>query len=277
MRKINKPNISQAEVCNSFKELEYRERILKKSEEYNEKYLQVTDMLKEEEDFVAHNKEFSSYMKKIYSERFSNKGYDKPYAYYKQIREAETKCPYCNYITRTVKHLDHYYPKSKFPTLAITVNNLVPICRECNDVKHEYYAKNESELLIHPYYDEIVRDVFKFLKCRVIEDIKIGFEFYIEKLPQWEDITFERVKLHFKKLEIDDLYRSDFEADFVSCFEELLDLHKEKKEIEEIRVAIDRRVKALFKTQIKPWAYAGFKSILDSEWFFEIYLPMNCI
>lgn len=277
MRKINKPVISQEEVCDSFKKLEYRERILKKPKEYNDKYLQVADLLKDEEGFVSENEEFSDYMKKIYSERFSNKGYKEPYVYYKKIRDAEQNCPYCNYITRTVKQLDHHYPKSKFPSFAITVNNLVPICMDCNNLKMEYYAKNESELLIHPYYDEIVEDVFDFLKCRVIEDINIGFKFYIEKLPQWEDVTFERVKLHFEKLKIDDLYRTDFEADFVSCFEELRDLYLENKEVKEIRVAIARKVKSLLKTQIKPWSYAGFKSILESKWFFETYLPGKCI
>ena len=277
MRKINKPNVSQEEVCDSFKEFMYRERVLEKSKEYDENFFQVVGLLKDENIFISQNKDYSDYMKNIYSTRFSNSGYKDPYAYYKKIRNAEKNCPYCNYITRSVKQLDHHFPKSKFPSLAITVNNLVPICMDCNNLKKEYYATNESEILLHPYYDEIVEDVFDFLKCRVIEDMNIGFEFYIENLPNWDNISFERVKLHFKRLKIDDLYRADFEADFVSHFEELKGLFEQNKDIEEIRVALDRKVKSLLKTKIKVWAYVGFKSILDSNWFFKVYLPEKCI
>nr|WP_307992105.1 hypothetical protein [uncultured Niameybacter sp.] len=51
-------------------------------------------------------------------------------------------CPYCNrnYITyydegdmqKTTADLDHYYPKSKYPFLALSLYNFVPSCQICN-------------------------------------------------------------------------------------------------------------------------------------------------
>ncbi len=273
MKKISKPEISQQDVCNTFKELKYRERVLEKTEEYDEIHLQVSDLLSDEKYFILHDANYKSYMKKIYSERFSNKNYKNSYIYYREIRDSEDKCPYCSYITRQVSQLDHYLPKSIFPSLAITINNLVPICSECNSNKDNYYSINENETLLHPYYDKALDEVFNFLKCRVIEDSNIGFEFYIENLSHWDPILYNRVNKHFKLLKIDYLYCADFNADFVSCFEELKSLYEENEDIEEICTILERKVKSLFKTKIKPWAYAGFRSILESNWFLEIYLP----
>ena len=50
-------------------------------------------------------------------------------------------CPYCNadpvYATRIKEQsvrsdLDHFFPKEKFPFLAVTLHNLVPACSRCN-------------------------------------------------------------------------------------------------------------------------------------------------
>lgn len=50
-------------------------------------------------------------------------------------------CPYCNrqYITPIYKKrgkvradLDHFYPKSKYPYLSMSIHNLVPACKFCN-------------------------------------------------------------------------------------------------------------------------------------------------
>lgn len=53
-------------------------------------------------------------------------------------------CPYCNreYInSRGLKvagaEMDHFFAKAKYPFLAISLNNLVPSCRNCNKVKSD--------------------------------------------------------------------------------------------------------------------------------------------
>lgn len=276
MRKINKPNISQENICNSFKKLEYRDRILEKSECYDEALLEVEELYKDETKFIENNEGYKDYMKKIYSNRFSNNQYINPYENYKKIRFAEKYCPYCNFYTRQVRQLDHYLPKAVFPSLSITANNLVPICKECNEIKDNYYSFNKSKQLIHPYYDIQVNDIFDFLQCSVIEDVNIGFKFYIKKLSDWDDIFYDKLKFHFQKLNIDDLYLSDFEAEFDVVFEELKMLYKEINDEQIIRENLQRKAQAYFNTKKMPWRYVGFKSLLTCNWFFETYFPLKC-
>jgi len=81
-------------------------------------------------------------------------------------------CIFCNRtytITRTSKskgklmrpQLDHWYPKSKFPLLAISFYNLIPCCTYCNSS-----VKGDNELNlnehIHPYILETIPDDFSF-------------------------------------------------------------------------------------------------------------------
>ncbi|GAU76535.1 HNH endonuclease [Fusibacter sp. 3D3] len=69
-------------------------------------------------------------------------------------------CPYCNrnFITNTERtskqgnpsiirtaQLDHFYPKSEYPYLALSFYNLIPVCPSCNKNKHVY------EMGISPY------------------------------------------------------------------------------------------------------------------------------
>lgn len=73
------------------------------------------------------------------------------------LRKLDVKvCPYCNrqFINmvdgrRTIKaELDHFYPKSRYPYLALSFYNLIPSCSVCN------HAKGEDEIDIHPYEDD---------------------------------------------------------------------------------------------------------------------------
>ncbi|MDT3280681.1 hypothetical protein [Shewanella scandinavica] len=70
-------------------------------------------------------------------------------------------CPYCNNEDiETINEkgaearpdLDHFFPKSKFPFLALTLSNLIPAGTRCN----QKYKKSKSMFgYIHPYIDGI--------------------------------------------------------------------------------------------------------------------------
>ncbi len=274
MKKINKPIAKQSEICERFRGFKYTQRILEKSLDYDTNYLQVKKFIDDEEFFIEIDKTYRDYMISVYENRFSHKG-SPSYKYYKEIRDRYRVCPYCNFPTRSVKELDHYLPKAHFPAFAVTTNNLVPICKDCNDIKDDYYSVIESNMLIHPYYEQNIEFVFDFLKCKVIENENIGFEFSIQKIPNWNDAFLERVKFHYYKLKIDDLYRTDFEAEFAVKFEELKYLYMETGDVIEIKNTLQRRIDALYNTFSRPWEYAGLKSLLESKWFFDIYIPLK--
>jgi len=71
-------------------------------------------------------------------------------------------CPYCNrnFImnfkhTQTTVELDHFFPKSEYPYLAISLYNLIPSCHTCN------HKKGSNKLKIYPY-KESINDYIKF-------------------------------------------------------------------------------------------------------------------
>jgi hypothetical protein len=75
-------------------------------------------------------------------------------------------CPYCNsQYTLVVKNsdgealakfqFDHFFPKSKYPFLSISLYNLIPSCASCNHKKRDEDLNIKKHF--HPYFNEIAR------------------------------------------------------------------------------------------------------------------------
>ena len=92
--------------------------------------------------------------------------YKKEYDSYEFVKALDLKtCPYCNRNYTFVvdeesgklrPEIDHFYPKSIYPFLAMSFYNLIPSCPICNHTK----SSKVSESLINPY--DIKDDDFKF-------------------------------------------------------------------------------------------------------------------
>ncbi|MEM1485562.1 hypothetical protein V6615_11885 [Oscillospiraceae bacterium PP1C4] len=75
-------------------------------------------------------------------------------------------CPYCNrQYTFTLRNdgirpqFDHYFPKSLFAYLSVSLFNLVPSCSICNSKKHALNTYEAINDLYYPYEDEFGNDV----------------------------------------------------------------------------------------------------------------------
>lgn len=86
-------------------------------------------------------------------------------------------CPYCNrqYITsyydqqmKTTADLDHFYPKSKYPYLALSLYNFVPSCQICNSRFKGDKNSIESPHL-YPYEQEFGEDAKFKIKSNNID------------------------------------------------------------------------------------------------------------
>jgi hypothetical protein len=117
-------------------------------------------------------------------------------------------CPYCNrnYVnnvktSRSVKRtsqLDHFFNKEKYPFLAMSFYNLVPVCPACNLLKHRY------DISASPYdpsvnWDEEVRFQFQiksphFLKNEKDIEVKLKYS--------------QRVKDNIQVLGLEDQYKT---------------------------------------------------------------------
>ena len=115
-------------------------------------------------------------LKKIFNSLYTK--YRKTYAR-QLVEDLEiTVCPYCNrnFINNTEKYamaqFDHFFPKSKYPMLALSLYNLIPCCPQCN------HNKLEKELSYSPYNKEFTTD--KLLRFNIIPDFVDGIEIGIE-------------------------------------------------------------------------------------------------
>ncbi len=91
---------------------------------------------------------------------FVNHGYEKGLKKWDFINRIKVDtCPYCNrnYIYTTSRNkkikpeIDHFYPKYKYPQLALSYYNLVPSCKSCNGFGAKEDKDPFTEDLINPY------------------------------------------------------------------------------------------------------------------------------
>jgi len=111
-------------------------------------------------------------------------------------------CPYCNrnYIfnftkknqQETTAQLDHFFDKSKYPYLAISIYNLIPSCNVCNQRK-----SSKQENIFYPY-EESFNDSVKFkYKYNNLSDIEIKFDIKSNK---------EKANNHIEIFNLEHLY-----------------------------------------------------------------------
>ncbi|WP_445947085.1 HNH endonuclease, partial [Shewanella sp.] len=89
---------------------------------------------------------------------------------YQNIGLKNLTCPYCNLETisiiqtndkgKMLLSLDHFYPKSLYPYLALSFYNLIPSCHNCNsNIKQDKNFTIETH--INPYLESF-NDLYKF-------------------------------------------------------------------------------------------------------------------
>lgn len=136
--------------------------------------------------------------KEIYNNYFSNGAntfVDGNYNAYTFLENMNiTVCPYCedeyldivniNDRTRRTCEIDHFFPKNRYPALAMSFFNLVPSGQKCNGLKME------NELGTNPYEDNIENLTFLYPDipvgismdqiepndCKVLFHSKVGME-----------------------------------------------------------------------------------------------------
>ena len=140
----------------------------------------IEDEKKEEED-----KEDKQEKEKVFT----------PYEFIKSLNIKA--CPYCNleYAQTTTVNgrnkplrpaFDHFYPKSKYPFFALSLNNLVPTCTTCNSsIKGDDDSIKSYKDIIHPYDEEKINysDCIKYILMDVPQrSIEKLLDKYGEKL-----------------------------------------------------------------------------------------------
>jgi hypothetical protein len=170
-------------------------------------------------------------------------------------------CPYCS--LRDVKTVDHYLPKSKFPTLAVTPINLIPACRDCNTTKLDVHGNSEEELLLHPYFDDVSN--LKWLSANILKNnLPITFEFSVANFLNEEPILYKRIQRQFSLLELGGLYANHATREFRDRSKMLI----KNFDSGGLRGA-EEYVRDIFETysaDINSWQSCMAEAIISSDW-----------
>lgn len=221
-------------------------------------------------NFEKTNSDYKEQMLKRYKNL--SKSESKHYDTYIKIRESAKTCPYCGIDNREVDDLDHFFAKSQFPVFSVTPMNLVPSCSKCNRI----YKKDEintkiNNMILHPYFDTAFDEIYEFLECKIIQDAnQIGVYFDVKKLEHWDDVTYNKVKNHLKLFKLNKRFDSEVSSELSIFLNRCKIISKSSNGEEKIKEDILISMNSC--EGINPWKYIMFKSLLNNEWFFDVYL-----
>lgn len=148
----------------------------------------------------------------VYEDKFV-KGKGKGRTYYELIRGGSKygRCPICD--AKDVQlQLDHYLPKSKYPSLCVNPNNLIPICGTCNGIKNAKELTAEDGMPLHLYLDKlpVTKDDFgdpcvaQFLFAEIDAHFVVTYRF--ECPADWDPVFQKRFANHMNLYKLTSKY-----------------------------------------------------------------------
>lgn len=202
----------------------------------------------------------------LYDNKFVSDGGRKYYDIIKAIPKYG-KCPFCG--VGRVSTLDHYLPKTKYPTYAVTPFNLVASCLDCNKNKTSDVPKSREKEFIHPYYDDFDDEIW--LKVKILFNEEIVFKFYVEKPNNWSNEKYERAKYHLSKLKLNELYISHCGEEFTEYEDSARRLYS-KGGVELVKSDLQDRIRERRSVTKNNWRAALYEGLLECGDFFDKFL-----
>ena len=172
------------------------------------------------------------------------------------------RCPFCGH--RVVSTLDHVLPKAHYPVLAVTPDNLVPSCADCNKTKHDQPLANPVDQYIHPYYDQIDGELW--LRAAVLQTTPASVRFFAEPFEDWPDLLGQRVENHFKRLGLSKLYSSQAAQELVSIRYQVTALHG-RLGAEGVKQFLTESHASRADARTNSWQTAFYAALSESDWY----------
>lgn len=157
-----------------------------------------------EQVIVGRVKKFE--LKKLYEDYMIKPGSDSRKVYDKLRNSAVgNTCSICG--IRSVKTLDHYLPKSRFPMHSVNPRNLVPACRDCNTGKASKIFESRFEQTLYAYDDNaIFYDNDWVFAIPIIMEGFLLFDFVATPPAHWSEENRERAINHFESYGLREVY-----------------------------------------------------------------------
>jgi hypothetical protein len=181
---------------------------------------------------------------------------------YDQLRLATRRCPLCGH--RDVTTLDHHLPKTKFPLLCVTPDNLVPACAECNKIKLDDWTAIAERQTFHPYFDNI--DGFLWLAAEVIEGTPPAVRFFVEPPAIWSRLTTARARHHFEVFDLARLYAVQA-SDEMAAIAYYLTMQYEAAGEAAVRTHLEDMATSRAHDRPNSWGAAAYSALAANRWY----------
>lgn len=166
-------------------------------------------------------------------------------------------CALCG--ARTARTLDHYLPKAKFPVLAVTPDNLLPACFECNHAKSD--ASGE---MLNGYFDELGDG--EWLQAEVVESfpVMVNFSIDVREIPDAQ--VAKRAESHFVSLNLARIYGEEA-ARTLAGFRRLLEKILKIGGMSSVREHLEYSAESWMLESPNSWEAACYRAAAESTWF----------
>ena len=171
-------------------------------------------------------------------------------------------CPFCDH--RPVSTLDHLLPKRLFPALAVTPDNLIGACADCNKAKLAFAPASAEEVFLHPYFDDAEGECW--LKARVVEGPVAAVIFRTRAVASWPSALNERVRRQFRMLGLAQLYGAQAAREITAQAQLLGDIH-DSRGADGVREELRRQAETREAARMNSWQALTYRTLSECDWF----------
>lgn len=174
-------------------------------------------------------------------------------------------CPYCGFGHAYT--IDHYLPKAKYPQFSITIPNLIPACRDCNEgCKNSVYSVTEGEQPLHPYFDggHFIKDQWLFAK--VMKTAPASVQFYVSCPHHWSDAAKARARHHFKSFSLKRRFAVEAGKELSGLSPRLTKYHSNDT-ADKIREILHETFEVEFENHVNSWKTALYDALIKNDWY----------
>lgn len=180
-------------------------------------------------------------------------------------------CPYCG--VGPVSQLDHYLPRSAFPELSVSPDNLVPSCMNCNYAKRDHVPNGEGDQVFHPYFDDFNEP---WLEATLVDgDPYRSVDFLVSAPPTWPAARVDRARFTFERLGLRTALRALATQEMLLSVSSLTLWHA-RGGANSVMYELDLRA-AEASANVNSWKHALYCALRDDEAFcdrgWERFLP----
>lgn len=171
-------------------------------------------------------------------------------------------CPFCDH--RPVSTLDHLLPKGLFPDFAVTPDNLIGACADCNKLKLDFAPLTEADVLLHPYFDNVENG--RWLTAEVVEGRVAAVLFRTKPVAEWPSVLNDRVKQQFKMLGLSSLYGAQAAREISEQAFLLGNIH-DSSGMDYVRAELIGQAQSREYAYLNSWRAVMCRALGESDWF----------